>query len=67
VQARFYWRSSFPALRRVAALVCAAAYLPGGMEAFPQALALGAWLEGSHTVRIAHEGVQVTGVPGMGN
>ena len=41
------------------------------MEAFPQALALGAWLEGSHTMRIARNGEQVTvilsherGVPG---
>jgi hypothetical protein len=47
-------------VRRCAALVCAAAYLLGGMEVLPEFLALGAWLEGSHSVRIALGGDQVT-------
>lgn len=47
-------------LRRCAALVCAAAYLLGGMEVIPEFLALGAWLEGSHSVRMALGGDQVT-------
>src|ERR1019366_6161765 len=49
-----------PAHSRIAAVLCAAAYLAGGLEVFPQALALGAWLEGSHTVRIARNAKQVT-------
>jgi hypothetical protein len=53
-------RLNFSALQRVAALVCAATYLTGGIEGLPQALALGAWLEGSHTVRIACSGERVT-------
>ena len=56
----YYRRFSFPVLPRLAALVCAGAYLAGGMEVVPQALALGAWLEGSHTVRMTRSGEQVT-------
>lgn len=59
LQSMYHGRPSFSTLRRIAALVCAAAYLTGGMEAFPQALALGAWLEGSHKVRLARDGEQV--------
>lgn len=47
-------------IRRFAALVCAAAYLLGGIEVFPEVLALGAWLEGSHSVGVALGADQVT-------
>jgi hypothetical protein len=47
-------------LQRAAALLCAVAYLSGGTEVFPVALALGALLEGSHTVRVARDGAEVT-------
>jgi hypothetical protein len=39
----------------MAALVCTAAYLAGGIEALPQALALGVWAEGSHNIRLASD------------
>ena len=60
LQIMYTRRRNFPALRRIAALVCAAAYVAGGMEMVPQTLALGAWLEGSHTVRMTRNGEQVT-------
>jgi hypothetical protein len=53
-------RQNLPPLRRWAALVCSVTYLAGGMEMLPETLALGAWLEGAHTVRVACDGTQVT-------
>jgi hypothetical protein len=48
-----------PSRRRLAALVCAVVYLTGGMEALPLSLALGAWLEGSHTISVACDQGQI--------
>jgi hypothetical protein len=39
--------------RRVAALVCAVVYISCATELLPEALALGAWVEGSHQVLLA--------------
>lgn len=47
-------------LRRLSCILCVATYLFGGLEIVPQFLALGAWLEGSHSVRIAMGGDRVT-------
>ncbi len=49
-----------PAFRRVAALVCMGACLLGQTETLPQVLALGAWVEHSHTVQVAQANGQVT-------
>ncbi len=49
-----------PAFRRVAALVCMGACLLGQTETLPQVLALGAWVEHSHTVQVAQANDQVT-------
>jgi hypothetical protein len=49
-------------LRRAAALACAAAYLFSGTETLPQLLALGAWLEGSHTVHVGRSQGQLSAV-----
>jgi hypothetical protein len=46
--------------RRFAALVCAAAYLSGGVEVLPEVVAFGAWLEGSHSIGLALGADQVT-------
>jgi len=48
--------------RRVAALACAAAYLVSGTETLPQLLALGASLEGSHTVYVGRSQTQIIAV-----
>ena len=50
------------AFRRAAGLACVAAYLVSGTETLPQVLALGAWLEGSHTVHIVRSQGQITTV-----
>jgi hypothetical protein len=41
-----------PAFRRAAAAMCVLAYLAGATDTLPQALALGAWLEGTHSVGV---------------
>lgn len=55
---------NFQTLRRGAAVICAAAYLAGGMELLPQMLALDAWMEGCHEVSISRNGEQLTIVLG---
>ncbi len=46
--------------RRVAAVGCAVAYLAGASETLPQLLALGALLEGSHTVHVSRDQGQIS-------
>jgi hypothetical protein len=48
--------------RRVAALACALAYLISGTETFPELLALGAWIEGAHTVHVGRSQGHLTTV-----
>jgi hypothetical protein len=45
--------------RRLAALICATAYLLGGAEVFPQFLALAACVEGSHRVQLSRDSEHV--------
>lgn len=49
-------------IRRAAGLACAAAYLFSGTETLPQLLALGAWLEGFHTVHVGRSQGQISAV-----